>query len=109
MQTAAEPAAAAAAAACVIAAAAGYPERPRRGDRITGLDAVPKSAMVFHSGTRRDGEAGWETNGGRVLGVAARGTSLDNALATAYAGLAGIKFAGMQYRIDIGKDKRPTL
>ncbi|HXR98780.1 MAG TPA: phosphoribosylamine--glycine ligase [Terriglobales bacterium] len=106
-QTAAPPAAAAAA--CIIAAAAGYPDRPRRGDHITGLDAAPKRAMVFHAGTRRDADGGWETNGGRVLGVTALGERLDSALAAAYGALAGINFEGMQYRTDIGKDNQSTL
>ena len=56
----------------VVLASAGYPERPRLGDPITGLDAVPAGIEVTHAGTaERDGRL--VTSGGRVLGVTALG------------------------------------
>ncbi len=91
----------AAAAACVVAAAAGYPAAPRRGDAITGLDTVAPPALLFHAGTRRTA-AGWETAGGRVLGVSACAGTLAAARAHCYHAMERIRFRGMQVRRDIG-------
>lgn len=87
---------------CVVLAAAGYPEAPRTGDPIEGLleaQAEPGVA-VFHAGTTR-AEAGVVTSGGRVLGVTAKGATLSEAHARAYAGVGRVRFAGAQYRRDI--------
>jgi|SRR6185312_10077390 len=94
------------AAACVVAASGGYPGGYLKGEAIAGLDPAGQfpgdpGATVFHAGTRR-GARGWETNGGRVLAVAARGDTLAQALAPCYRALASIQFRGMQYRRDIG-------
>ena len=91
------------AAACVVMAAPGYPDAPRRGLPIHGLESLPDSQtrMAFHSGTaRRDGQ--WFTQGGRVLTVAARGDDLRQALRRAYAGVERIGYAGALVRRDIG-------
>ncbi|MFM8595036.1 MAG: phosphoribosylglycinamide synthetase C domain-containing protein, partial [Chloroflexota bacterium] len=89
------------AAAGVVIAAAGYPEDPRNGDPISGLDqAQDLGALVFHAGTRMDGDD-VITNGGRVLTVVGEGPTLDNALAVAYSGVDAISFTGMQFRRDI--------
>ena len=89
----------------VVLAAAGYPDQPRRGDVIDGLDRVTPQAhpdvTVFHAGTVADG-AQVRVNGGRVLGVTALGDSLRQAQRAAYAAVAAIRFDGMQYRTDIG-------
>ena len=90
---------------CVVLAAHGYPEKPRAGDRITGLDAAaaPRGGVrVLHAGTvaREDGIF---TAGGRVLGVAAHAMSLDEASRRAYAAIQHIQFEGMQFRRDIGR------
>ncbi|MGE5171023.1 MAG: phosphoribosylamine--glycine ligase [Rudaea sp.] len=89
----------------VVIAAAGYPEKPRRGDAVAGLDRVtPQShpdVTVFHAGTVREGER-VQVNGGRVLGVTALGDSLRQAQRAAYAAVSAIHFDGMQYRGDIG-------
>ncbi len=87
---------------CVVAAAEGYPEQPAKGDRITGLEEAGEFAdvQVFHSGTGR-GPRGWETAGGRVLGVTARGGSLRLASRQAYQALERIRFRGMHFRRDI--------
>ena len=89
----------------VVLAAAGYPDNPRRGDVIDGLDRVTPQACpgvtVFHAGTIADG-AHVKVNGGRVLGVTALGDSLRQAQRAAYAAVAVIHFDGMQYRSDIG-------
>jgi len=88
---------------CVVLAAAGYPEAPRKGDVIRGLEAaaaVP-GVQVFHAGTRRQGDE-VVTAGGRVLGVTARAPSLREAHTRAYETAALIDFDGLQYRRDIG-------
>ena len=89
------------AAAGIVMAAAGYPENPRKGDPISGLDqARDLGALVFHAGTRMDGDD-VITNGGRVLTVVGEGPTIDNALAVAYSGVDAISFPGMQFRRDI--------
>ena len=85
----------------VVLAAAGYPDRPRKGDPITGLDVLPKDCKVFHAGTAL-GDARPVTAGGRVLCVTALGETVRQAQRAAYAAVAGIHFDGMQYRKDIG-------
>jgi phosphoribosylamine--glycine ligase len=89
-------------AACVVLTAAGYPEQPRKGDPITGLETLKADdLLIFHAGTA------WEDNrlvtaGGRVLGVTGLGSHLRVALDRAYAAISQISFTGMHYRIDIG-------
>ncbi len=85
----------------VVLAAHGYPEAPRKGDRIEGLDAVPADAPVFVAGVEEKA-GGWLTAGGRVLTVCARGADLAEARARAYAATAPIRFEGMHFRRDIG-------
>ncbi len=90
----------------VVLAAHGYPEAPRRGDPITGLDRVTAAShpdcMVFHAGTATGAGGGAEVSGGRVLCVTALGDSVRLAQRAAYAAVGEIGFAGMQYRRDIG-------
>jgi phosphoribosylamine--glycine ligase len=91
------------ASACVIASSAGYPGAYTTGFPISGLGAashVP-GVEVFHSGTAlKDGQL--VTAGGRVLGVTAVATSLQEALNRAYQAMGEIQFEGMYYRSDIG-------
>ena len=89
------------AAVCVVLAAEGYPESPRRGDVILGIDGAAFSgAHVFHAGTSlRDGQL--VTAGGRVLSVVATGFNLDQAVDRAYAAASLVDFPGMQMRHDI--------
>jgi phosphoribosylamine--glycine ligase len=87
---------------CVVAAAAGYPERARTGAVIHGLDSTIEGVRVYHAGTGRNDVGEVVVNGGRVLGVTARGKSLRVAVDRAYERLAGLEFDGMQYRRDIG-------
>jgi phosphoribosylamine--glycine ligase len=91
------------AAACVVMAAPGYPDAPRKGLPIQGLDSLPDSELrvAFHSGTAKHG-AQWITHGGRVLTVAARGGDLRQALRRAYAGVARVGWEGAIVRRDIG-------
>jgi phosphoribosylamine--glycine ligase len=91
-------------AATVVLASAGYPLSSRSGDAIVGLERATEiaDAQVFHAGTRRGRDGGWETAGGRVLGVCARGDTLADALRRAYAAADCIHFEGRQMRRDIG-------
>jgi phosphoribosylamine--glycine ligase len=86
----------------VVAAAAGYPGDVRRGDVITGLDALDDGVLCFHAGTRRDADGTLRTAGGRVLCVTAVGDGIEAARARAYDNLARVHFDGMQARTDIG-------
>jgi phosphoribosylamine--glycine ligase len=89
----------------VVLAAHGYPENPRRGDPITGLDRIDAArhpgVAVFHAGTSLEGGS-VVTSGGRVLCVTALGDSVKLAQRAAYAAIAEIRFDGMQFRTDIG-------
>jgi phosphoribosylamine--glycine ligase len=92
------------AACCVVVAAEGYPDKPRSGVVIEGLDAamhVP-GVTVYHAGTKRDLDSQIVTAGGRVLGVTGLGDGLAIARQRAYEAVAKIKFPGMQVRKDIG-------
>lgn len=85
----------------VVLAAGGYPDDPRKGDVISGLDAKLEDAHVFHAGTAmRDGKV--VTSGGRVLCVTALGESVKDAQARAYDLVGQIHFDGAQFRRDIG-------
>ena len=86
----------------VVMAAQGYPGTVRSGDVITGVPAQTDEAVVFHAGTERRPDGSVVTQGGRVLCVTALGDSVKAAQQRAYAALAPIRFAGAQYRSDIG-------
>jgi phosphoribosylamine--glycine ligase len=89
----------------VVLAAAGYPDGPRSGDPIDGLeDAVARGALIFHAGTRRDDDGGYRTAGGRVLAVVGRGADLDTAREAADLAADRIHAAGIQRRHDIGRE-----
>ena len=85
----------------VVLAAAGYPENPRKGDIISGLDAEVAGVKVFHAGTALI-DNNVVVSGGRVLCVTALGDSVKQAQRTAYTAIKGIRFDGVQYRRDIG-------
>ncbi|HQR10083.1 MAG TPA: phosphoribosylamine--glycine ligase [Casimicrobiaceae bacterium] len=89
----------------VVLAASGYPDAPRKGDAIAGLERVTERShpdvVVFHAGTAQvDGKT--VVSGGRVLCVTALADSVRQAQRAAYAAIADIEFAGMQFRTDIG-------
>ena len=86
----------------VVMASAPYPETPVTGDAITGLDAVPASAKVFHAGTALDADGQVIATGGRVLCVCALGDSVADAQQRAYAGVSAIRWASEFHRRDIG-------
>jgi phosphoribosylamine--glycine ligase len=85
----------------VVIASHGYPDAPRRGDRIEPLPAAAPDCRVFHAGTRLDGRQ-LVTDGGRVLCVTALGDSIRMARTRAYEVAERIRFDGMQFRRDIG-------
>ncbi len=85
----------------IVLAAPGYPDAPRTGTPISGLDASLADTHVFHAGTRLDGHQ-FVTSGGRVLCVTALGDTLKTARQLAYDRIGRIHFEGMQYRQDIG-------
>jgi len=88
----------------IVLAARGYPEGPRRGDPIEGVEAAEaQGALVFHAGTvaRQRSEGGWGTNGGRVLTVVARGGALAQAREAAERAADAIHWDGVHRRRDI--------
>jgi phosphoribosylamine--glycine ligase len=94
------------ASACVVIASEGYPANPVTGRLVKGLEEAGKvtGAMVFHSGTKREGGE-YRTTGGRVLGIAARGSSLADATSRAYDAASRIEIPGSHYRKDIGRPR----
>jgi phosphoribosylamine--glycine ligase len=85
----------------LVLASAGYPDAPRTGDPIDGLDAVPAGIEVTHAGTKRRDDDALVTAGGRVLNVTALGADAAAARASAYAAADMIRFDGRQMRQDI--------
>ena len=92
------------AAVCVVLASDGYPVKYEKGFPIGGLDEFKKhdGYYCFHAGTKFDGDT-VVTNGGRVLGVTAKGKDLKEARANAYAATEWVTFANKYKRNDIGK------
>ncbi len=92
------------AAVCVVLASDGYPLKYEKGFPIDGLDEFGKhdGYYCFHAGTKfSDGKI--VTNGGRVLGVTAKGSDLKEARANAYAATEWVSFDNKYKRNDIGK------
>jgi len=91
------------AAVCVVLASEGYPREFEKGRAIRGLDEAARDpdVVVFHAGTRRAEDGTFVTAGGRVLGVTARGESIVEARARAYAATERIHFDGAHFRSDI--------
>ncbi|PSR15972.1 phosphoribosylamine--glycine ligase [filamentous cyanobacterium CCP3] len=90
------------AAACVVVAAEGYPGSYPKGMEIFGFEeAAATGALVFHAGTRRQGDS-IVADGGRVLGVTGLGDTFEAAIANAYEAVGKICFENMYYRGDIG-------
>ncbi|MDT0445099.1 phosphoribosylamine--glycine ligase [Streptomyces johnsoniae] len=93
------------AAVTVVVAAEGYPEAPRTGDPVEGLDEIAAEdapgAYVLHAGTRRDEAGRVVSAGGRVLSLTATGPDLAQARAAAYRAVARVRLAGSHHRTDI--------
>ena len=93
------------AAVCVVLASDGYPEHSEKGYPISGFENFKgrDGYYVFHAGTKFDGEGRVVTNGGRVLGVTAKGENLKQARENAYRATEWITFGNKYMRDDIGK------
>lgn len=92
------------AAVCVVLASAGYPEQYEKGKVITGFSnfSEKEGYYVFHAGTKKIGQE-IVTNGGRVLGITAKGSDLKEARKHAYEATKWIEFENKYMRTDIGK------
>jgi len=92
------------AAVCVVLASKGYPEVYEKGLEITGLEYFEQKEgyACFHAGTKFEGEK-IVTNGGRVLGISAKGVDLQDARKNAYAATKQVSYANKYMRNDIGK------
>lgn len=90
---------------CVILASEGYPLAYEKGKIITGLDNFKgkDGYYCFHAGTKFDDNGNIVTNGGRVLGITAKGDTLKEARANAYAATEWVDFENKYMRHDIGK------
>ena len=87
----------------VVLAAGGYPDTPRQGDVIEGLDDAAKlPGKVFHAGTTLDEQGHVITNGGRILCAVGLGESVRDAQRDAYALADSVHWLGIQFRRDIG-------
>jgi phosphoribosylamine---glycine ligase len=91
------------AAVAVVMAADGYPESPRQGDPITGIDAAESLGLAVLQAGTTTGAHGPVTSGGRVLTVTATGDDLGAARDLAYRGVQAVRFDGSQYRRDIAE------
>jgi len=88
---------------CLVLASKGYPASSHSGDLISGLNEVT-NARIYHAGTRKTSSGdGYETAGGRVLAVVARGATREEAVENAYAQSQKIDFDGCQRRSDVGR------
>ncbi|GFH89526.1 MAG: phosphoribosylamine--glycine ligase [Lachnospiraceae bacterium] len=92
------------AAVCVVLASEGYPVNYEKGYAIHGLEAFEgkEDYYCFHAGTKKT-EEGIVTNGGRVLGITAKGRNLKEARANAYEAADWVTFENKYMRSDIGK------
>ena len=91
--------------ACVVMASGGYPESYPKGIVMNGFDekGQVEGCFVYHAGTKLSDDGKFLTNGGRVIGVTAKGDSLQATLDKAYEGVSKISFEGAHYRKDIGQ------
>ncbi|MFA6017146.1 MAG: phosphoribosylamine--glycine ligase [Patescibacteria group bacterium] len=90
----------------VVLASAGYPGEYKKGDQIHGIEKIKdNNVQIFQAGTK-EVDKKTITNGGRVLSVAATGSTLEETIKKAYQyiGKKAVYFKGMQYRKDIGKN-----
>lgn len=93
------------AAVCVVLASDGYPVSYEKGFEITGLESFEgkEDYYCFHAGSRFDEKGRIVTNGGRVLGITAKGATLQEARKKAYEATNWVGFANKYMRHDIGK------
>ncbi|MGL5347907.1 MAG: phosphoribosylamine--glycine ligase [Peptostreptococcaceae bacterium] len=86
---------------CVMLTSGGYPDNYEKGKVITGLENLDKDIVVFHSGTKMI-DNNLVTNGGRVIGITANASTVEEAAKKVYENINKISFEGMHYRTDIG-------
>ncbi len=85
---------------CVVLASGGYPVKYEKG-KVIEIGALDPDVFLYHAGTAvKDGKL--VTAGGRVLGVSAKGATVEEARKKAYENVRKISFDGMHYRTDIG-------
>jgi phosphoribosylamine--glycine ligase len=88
---------------CVVYAAEGYPDEPKKGTVIKGLDEPPQpGSLIFHAGTGKNKQGEWIASGGRVLGITGLGKTLEEAQTHAYSAVQRIHWPDGFYRRDIG-------
>jgi len=87
---------------CVVIAARGYPDKYPKGDPVTLPPDLPAQTSIIHAGTSKDAKGRIVTNGGRVLGVTALGSTLREAADRAYEACENIQCASKYFRRDIG-------
>ena len=90
------------AAVTVMLVSGGYPGDYEKGKIITGLDKI-EGSIVFHAGTKQDGE-NIVTDGGRVLAISSYGATKEEALAKSFENASKIQYDGKYFRSDIGFD-----
>lgn len=89
------------AAVCVVLASKGYPEKAESGKSVT-MHKLPEDMICFHAGTKIQEET-ILTSGGRVFGLTAWASDIENAVSRVYSNLDKVSFEGMQYRKDIAR------
>ena len=87
---------------CVVLAARGYPDSHPKGEAITFPSTLPATVAILHAGTAKDPAGSIVTAGGRVLGITALASTLQEAAGQAYAVCNQIQFASRYFRTDIG-------
>ncbi|PTX60416.1 phosphoribosylamine--glycine ligase [Kordia periserrulae] len=90
------------AATTIMVVSGGYPEAYEKGKEITGIQTI-EDAIVFHAGTKLDGEK-VVTNGGRVIAITSYADTYEDAIKKSYQSIAKLHFDKMYYRKDIGFD-----
>ena len=86
----------------VVLASGGYPQAYETGYRIYGLDQLESDTLVFHAGTRRDGDH-LVTDGGRVMTIVRCEDTLRQARDKVYEQVERVEFENMHYRRDIAR------
>lgn len=89
---------------CIMLVSGGYPEVYQKGYSITTPAHLPKDVLLFHAGTKKEGNSSYTTNGGRILAISAYGESKENALEKCLEIAEEIDFSDKYYRKDIGYD-----
>jgi phosphoribosylamine--glycine ligase len=87
----------------VVLCAEGYPNVPKTGAAISGLDRLPDGVYAFHGATKGVPNGGFVTGGGRVVHIVAGGATVEEARERAYVGAERVQFEGKFYRSDIAR------